>query len=73
MRGQWFRLKTSTPAIRFHNDQKCLTSIPAGSEIVVAGPLDGDRLLDVEWEGNAVRMFSTDIQEYGEPLEANNR
>jgi len=73
MHGQWYRLKTSTPAIRSHNGQKLLTSIPADSEIVVAGPLDGDRLLDVEWEGNAVRMFSTDIREYGEPLDTDAR
>ncbi len=69
MRGQMYRMKKQTLAIRVHDGQKLPTSIPAGSEIEVADTLDGDRLLDVRWEGNSVRMFSSDICEYGEPIE----
>jgi hypothetical protein len=69
MSGQWYRLKTSTSAIRAHNGQWLPTNIPAGCEIeVVAGPAEGDRLLDVLWEGNAVKMFPMDVREHGEPL-----
>jgi hypothetical protein len=35
---------------------------------IVNGPLDGNRLLDVQWEGKAVMMFTADIRERGERL-----
>jgi hypothetical protein len=29
------------------------------------GPLDGTRLVDVEWDGEAVMMFTVDLRERG--------
>jgi hypothetical protein len=45
-------------------------TIPMGAEVEVTdGPLDGNRLLDVLWEGKAVMMFTTDIRERGERVD----
>jgi hypothetical protein len=44
--------------------------IPAGAVVkVIDGPLDGNRLVDVDWEGKAVMMFTTDIRERCERLD----
>ena len=42
-------------------------TIPAGSLIVVtSGPLDGNRLVDVTWNGQAMMMFAQDLRTRGE-------
>jgi hypothetical protein len=70
MRGQRYRLKTPTLAIVVRDGQNAPITIPSGAEIeVVNGPLDGNRLLDVAWEGKTVMMFTTDIRERGERLD----
>ena len=70
MRGQRFRITTPTLAIMDNDGQKIPLTVPAGSEItVVGGPLDGSRLLDVEWAGKTVMMFTNDIRERGERLD----
>ncbi len=38
--------------------------IPLGAVLkVIDGPLDGNRLIDVDWEGKTVMMFTIDIRE----------
>jgi len=38
--------------------------IPHGAIVkLIDGSLDGNRLVDVEWEGKTVMMFTTDIRE----------
>ena len=70
MRGQRFLITTPTLAIMEHDGQKIPITVPAGSQItVVDGPLDGNRLLDVEWAGKALLMFTTDVRERGERLD----
>jgi hypothetical protein len=69
MRGQRYRLKTPTLAIMDHEGQNTPITIPSGAVVeIVNGPLDGNRLLDVQWDGKAVMMFTTDIRERGERL-----
>jgi hypothetical protein len=64
MRGQRYRFKTATLAIIKLDGQNCPTSIPSGAVVqVISGPLDGDRLIDVKWDGKTVLMFTTDIRE----------
>jgi hypothetical protein len=64
LRGQRYRLNTPTLAIIQHDGQNCPTTIPDGAVVkVVAGPLDGNRLVDVMWDGKTARMFTTDIRE----------
>jgi len=64
VRRQRFRLNTPTLAIIQHDGQNYPTTIPNGAVVkVLAGPLDGNRLVDVMWGGKAVMMFTTDIRE----------
>jgi len=70
VRCQRFRLNTPTLAIIRHDGQNYPTSIPNRAVVkVLAGPLDGNRLVDVMWGGKAVMMFTTDIRERGVRLE----
>jgi hypothetical protein len=70
MRGHRFRLKTPTVAIAARDGHNVPITIPKGGEVEVAnGPLEGDRLLDVVWEGKTVRMFTQDIRSRGERLD----
>jgi len=70
MVGQRYRLNTSTLAIVNGDGQHSPVTVPAGSIVeVVAGPLDGNRLIDVEWEGKTLMMFTIDIRERGELLD----
>lgn len=71
MRGQRYRMKTPTVAIMAHDGHNTPITIPRGGIVeVVDGPLDGDRLLDVCWDGKMMMMFTTDIRERGERLDA---
>jgi len=64
LRGQRYRLNSPTLAIIQHDGQNSPTTIPNGAVVkVVNGPLDGNRLVDVMWEGKTVMMFTTDIRE----------
>jgi len=70
MRGQQYRLNTPTLAIIKLDGQNCPTTIPSGAVVqVISGPLDGDRLIDVKWDGKTGVMFTTDIRERGKRLE----
>ena len=69
--SEQYRLKTPTLAIMAHDGQKIPMTIPQGGIVVVVnGPLDGTRLVDVEWGGKTVMMFTTDVRERGERLSA---
>jgi hypothetical protein len=61
MRGQRYRLKTSTLVIMVKDGQKTSMTIPQGAEVEGLGRLDGDRLLDVLWKRKTVMMFTTNI------------
>ena len=64
MRGQRYRLQTATLAIINLDGQNHPTTVPSGAIVkVVDGPLDGNRLVDVIWDGKTVMMFTTDIRE----------
>jgi hypothetical protein len=40
--------------------------IPAGAIVtIVEGPLDGQRMVDVLWEGKTVMLFTIDLRERG--------
>src|SRR5258708_2487871 len=54
MRGQRFRLNTPTLAILTLDGHNLPVTVPTGSIVQVKnGPLDGDRLIDVVWDGEA--------------------
>jgi hypothetical protein len=66
VRGQRFRIRTPTVAIEQHSR---LSKIPANATVTVLGePSDGTSVIDVEWEGRVVRMFTRDLRERCEPI-----
>jgi hypothetical protein len=58
--GQLYRLNTADG----HN---LPVTVPSGSIVQVKnGPLDGERLIDVVWDGRTVSMFTIDLRDRGE-------
>jgi len=66
MRGKQYRMKTPTLAILSCGDQRIPVTIPQGGTVEVEVELNGNRLVDVRWEGKMVMMFTIDIQTRGE-------
>ena len=64
MISQRFRIKTPTLAICERQGRRETMYVPTGDIVVVVnGPLDGTRLVDVEWNGAKVMMFTIDLRE----------
>ena len=72
MPTQRFRLKTATIAAALKDGDEWILYVPAGAEIVVTSSLDQDgpfnREVSVEWEGQTLTMFASDILERGERI-----
>ena len=70
MRGRRYRLNTPTLEIVKTDSQHSPVTVPNGAVVkVVDAPLDGNRLVDVYWNGRTVMMFTTDIRERSVRLE----
>ena len=70
MTGQRYRLNTPTLAILTLDGQNLPVTVPMGSIVQVKnGPLDGDRLIDVVWDGRTVSMFTIDLRDRGEQID----
>jgi hypothetical protein len=67
MKGERYRVDTPTLAIlSLPNGKRIPRTVPKGAIVtVVNGPLDGTRLVDVEWDGEMVMMFTIDLRERG--------
>jgi hypothetical protein len=67
MHGEYYKLNTPTLAIMsLPNGKRIPVTVPKGAVVmVVNGPLDGTRLVDVEWDAEAVMMFTIDLRERG--------
>jgi hypothetical protein len=64
--GKRFELRTPTMAIDAIDGKRVAITIPAGTTIkVVSGAREGDRMLDVLWEGRTYVMFATDVTDRG--------
>jgi hypothetical protein len=49
--------------------QRIPVTVPKNAIVTIkAGPLDGTRLIDVEWDGQLVMMFTVDLRERGERI-----
>jgi hypothetical protein len=71
MIGQRFRMKSPTLAIMTQDTAKIPIMIPKGAEVeVIDGPLNGNRLVDVRWDGKTVMVFTNDIRDRGERVDA---
>jgi hypothetical protein len=45
--------------------------IPKGAEVeILDGPLNGNRLMDVRWDGKTVMVFTNDVRDRGERVDA---
>jgi len=48
------------------NGRRATVTVPKDAIVtVVGGPLDETRLVDVEWGGETVMMFTTDLRDRG--------
>jgi hypothetical protein len=64
--GKLVKLRTPTLAIDVLGGKRVAVTAPAGTLIkVVSGPTDGDRLVDVLWEGLTYLMLTDDVTERG--------
>jgi len=60
-----FRINSDTIALGWVNRQRNSIVIPAGAEIVLHNALlEGNRLVDVVWEGRRLMMFTTDLRAF---------
>jgi hypothetical protein len=67
--GRRFRLRSETLSTYMENGKRLVATIPAGDVVnVVSGPHNGDRMLDVLWNGQAVAMFVIDLEARGEEI-----
>ncbi len=61
-----YRLHAPTLAILTTAGKRVPVAVPKNAIVTVkAGPLDGTRLMDVEWDGELVMMFPVDLRERG--------
>jgi hypothetical protein len=65
--GTTFRLTSATIALFPEEGRQVAHTIPQGAVIRVNG-LEGDRLIEVTWEGKTILMFAQDIRARGERL-----
>ena len=64
-----FRMKTLTVAIERHGADTKLLQIPAETAVIVLGELsESNRLVDVDWNGRIVMMFTRDLLERAERI-----
>lgn len=67
MQGETYRIDSPILAILSRLDGKRLPiSIPKGSIVTVeSGPLNGNRMVEVNWDGDILLAFTKDLKESG--------
>jgi hypothetical protein len=67
--GKRFKLERGTLAVEQTNGKRCAVTISTGEIIqVVAGPNNGDGLVNVLWGSRKVEMFAVDVDVRGTEL-----
>ena len=72
MRGETYRINIPALAILFRRGggKRLPLTVPAGSLVrVVDGPLNGTRLVEVDWDGDLMLMFTEDLRNHGTLIE----
>jgi hypothetical protein len=65
-----YGIRSSTIAIYSSGGQRIMVSLPVNAIVTSSeDPLDGDRLIDIVWNGKHYWMFSQDLRDRGEPLD----
>lgn len=68
MRGETYLINHPSLAIlsRPTGGKRLPVTVPAGSRVrVLEGPMDGTRLVEVDWDGDIVLMFTEDLRNHG--------
>jgi hypothetical protein len=66
-----YRLQTKTLVLRKGVTRPIAMSLPAGSILRVSEDfLNASGLVEVEWEGETVRIFAVDLRDRGEFIQA---
>ena len=60
-----YRITTPILAMFRENGHHVARTVPEGAMVMVVDgkPFDGERLMDVEWDGRIVMMFTRDLRE----------
>jgi hypothetical protein len=70
MLGQRFKLKKPLLALERPDGHVMGFHLSPGDIVTVkGGPLNGELIVDVEWEGRIVMMFTQDLRQHGELIE----
>jgi hypothetical protein len=70
MIGQRFKLKRPLLALERPDGHAKGFHLPPGEIVTVkGGPLNGELIVDVGWNGRTVMMFTQDLQEHAELIE----
>ena len=72
MRGETYRINIPALAILFRPEggKRLPLTVPTGSLVrVVDGPLNGTRIVEVDWDGDLVLMFTEDLRNHGTLIE----
>jgi hypothetical protein len=68
MAGKQVKLKAGVLALAPRGGTTQGTYIEAGEIVTVIGPVEGQLLVEVEWNGLVVAMFTRDLLEHAEEL-----
>jgi hypothetical protein len=60
-----FRLTSPTFALIVKEDRRIALTVPTGA-VILASNVEGDKMVDVLWEGRTLLMFPDDIRASGE-------
>lgn len=64
MQREIYRVRETALAISSAGGERVLVTLPINATIIlVEGPLDGNRLVDITWEGTAMMMFTQDMRD----------
>ena len=64
--GKKFKLERGTLAVEGVSEKPRVVTVPAGAIItIMGGPVDGNGLVRVLWEGKNLEMFEVDVKVRG--------
>lgn len=67
--GDRFRIVTPTLAVASEAGQRVIVTVPKDAIIrVLSGPLQDERMVDVQWQGRRLLMFAQDLRERGRDI-----